>query len=303
LIGAGYSPLIQLPDGTILNAPHVAVASANGTLSRAPKVKALGNGKVTLDLTPGFSDGKPIVYISTDASDPLAATLENVPYVPAMADVPEDTLIDLVAFTNGQTGKANPQRQGLTSAIQDGMSPLNIAANVPDSPAYSPLWAVNLAKWVTSPAGPRQTSVDAVRALSNQGQVASFNPNDPASKAPLAPSGIIVNCPIIGEVASNASGGADAGVQSGETNSTSAGSGGECQASDLGYQCVYTGSSGIKIHHSRGGGVPSNGCTSRTDMASPQNSMMSRTELLHFAVEGPATQVGLGIYAYPGCCV
>jgi hypothetical protein len=166
----------------------------------APKVKALANGSVTLDLTPGFANGRRIVYISTDASDPLAATLENVPYVPAMAKVPDSTLIDLVAFTNGQTGATNPERQGLTSAIADGQSPLNIAANAPDSPAYSPLWAVNLAKWVRSPSGPVQTSVSAVQGLSSQGQVASFNPMDPSSNAPLARSGIVVSCPIVADV-------------------------------------------------------------------------------------------------------
>jgi hypothetical protein len=169
-------------------------------MSTAPKVKALVNGSVTLDLTPGFANGRRIVYISTDASDPLAATLENVPYVPSLAKVPDSTLIDLVAFTNGQTGATNPQRQGLTSAIADGQAPLNIAANAPDSPAYSPLWAVNLAKWVGSPPGPAQTSVSAVQGLSTAGQVASFNPMDASSNAPLARSGIVVSCPIVADV-------------------------------------------------------------------------------------------------------
>lgn len=71
------------------------------------------------------------MYISTDASDPLAATLENVPLTPATAATPEAALVNLVAFTNGATGAANPQRQGLASAIKDGLSPLNVAANFP----------------------------------------------------------------------------------------------------------------------------------------------------------------------------
>ena len=48
----------------------------------------------------------------------------------AMA-TPEEALVTLVAFTNGATGAANPQRQGLSSAIKDGLSPLNVAANFP----------------------------------------------------------------------------------------------------------------------------------------------------------------------------
>jgi len=55
----------------------------------------------------------------------------------------------IVAFTNGQTGVNNPQRQGLGSAILDGLNPLNIVDAVPPTPAgpgstaYSPLWDVS----------------------------------------------------------------------------------------------------------------------------------------------------------------
>lgn len=67
LCASGYSPLMQLPDGTILNAPHVAVQYANGTLATHPKVVSLSLKKQTavLQLTSGFSQGKPIVYLST----------------------------------------------------------------------------------------------------------------------------------------------------------------------------------------------------------------------------------------------
>lgn len=66
---AGYSPLLQLPDGTILNAPHVAVQAAGGRLLKHPKVVAIApdNSSVVLELTRGFSQGQPIVYISTGA--------------------------------------------------------------------------------------------------------------------------------------------------------------------------------------------------------------------------------------------
>jgi hypothetical protein len=67
----GYSPLLQLPDGTVLNAPHVAVASttqaAGGPLALHPKVLSVApdRSSVVLALTQGFSQGQPIVYIST----------------------------------------------------------------------------------------------------------------------------------------------------------------------------------------------------------------------------------------------
>ena len=38
----------------------------------------------------------------------------------------------LIAFTNGQTGAANPERQGLNAAILDGPPPLNILREVPE---------------------------------------------------------------------------------------------------------------------------------------------------------------------------
>jgi hypothetical protein len=198
---AGYSPLLQLPDGTVLNAPQVARQLPNGTLLTHPKVLAIAPDRrsVVFALTHGFSGGKPIVYISTEASDKLAATLENVPYVPLLADVPKSALIGLVAFTNGQTGAANPQRQGLASAIKDGLSPLNVVSRVPSSPLYSPLWDVVLATWVGGKPGARQTSVPEIKALGATGKLASFSPGG-TSAPPLGPAGIIVNCPIIASV-------------------------------------------------------------------------------------------------------
>src|SRR4051812_18770226 len=70
----GYSPLIELPDGTVLNAPQI----ANGS-GRADKVVALDAdaGTVRYRETHGFGRGDAVRYVSTDASDPLAATLED----------------------------------------------------------------------------------------------------------------------------------------------------------------------------------------------------------------------------------
>jgi hypothetical protein len=53
----------------------------------------------------------------------------------------------LVAFANGQLGAMNPQRQGLNSAILDGLSPLNVVNVAPGESTYSPLWDVRMAAW------------------------------------------------------------------------------------------------------------------------------------------------------------
>src|SRR3954454_1055943 len=72
---AGYSPLIDLPDGTVLNAPQI----ANDT-GRADKVVAMdaAAGAVDYRETNGEARTHAVRYASFDASNPVAAALENV---------------------------------------------------------------------------------------------------------------------------------------------------------------------------------------------------------------------------------
>ncbi|HET6923073.1 MAG TPA: hypothetical protein VFI16_07995, partial [Anaeromyxobacteraceae bacterium] len=147
----GYSPLAELPDGTVENAPHV----ANQT-GRHPKVVDIdfARGTVTLAETAGFSGGKEVRYVSTDASFGAAAALENAVLAPALDAAPrvgedgtDQSRTSLAAFVNGQTGPENPERQGLNSALLDGLSPLNVLRWAPNQGRYSPLWDVHLAAW------------------------------------------------------------------------------------------------------------------------------------------------------------
>src|SRR5215813_11552074 len=134
----GYSPLIQMPDGTVLNAPQIA-RDANGDgridphTESADKIVALNTaaGFVTYLLTPGFYDNRVVHYASLDSSSPVAATLEGVTLAPkldAAAAVGGESHTSsreaLIAFAHSLTGLSKPQRQGLTSAIRDGASPL-----------------------------------------------------------------------------------------------------------------------------------------------------------------------------------
>jgi hypothetical protein len=81
----GYSPLIQLPDGVVENAPQV----ANST-GQAGKVTSIdfANMTVTYKETGGFQGGKALRYASFDSSDPAAATIEHVTYAPALNNLP-----------------------------------------------------------------------------------------------------------------------------------------------------------------------------------------------------------------------
>jgi hypothetical protein len=196
---AGYSPLAELPDGTIENAPHV----ANDT-GLHPKVVSIdfAAGEVTLEETAGFSGGKAVRYVSTDSSLGVAAALENVVLAPALDAAPrvgedgtDQARTSLAAFVNGRTGATNPQRQGLSSAILDGLSPLNVLRWSPSQGRYSPLWDVHLAAWTPAAIAAgrdlRQEDYGDVLSLASDGLVTA------PDGTRFAASGFIVNCPII----------------------------------------------------------------------------------------------------------
>ena len=83
---------------------------------------------VDLLFVKGFDAGQPIVYISTDAGQPLTAVLERSTYVPALDKAAYNGGDDflgsarerLFGFINGQTGADNPQAQGFVHLVKDG---------------------------------------------------------------------------------------------------------------------------------------------------------------------------------------
>lgn len=195
----GYSPLIQMPDGTVRNAPHI--ANDTGRTDKAVRIDTV-RGRVDLLETDGYANGRRVKYISTDASDPGAAALENSTYAPALNAAPfaggdgtDSSRTTLVAFINGQVGTGNPQRQGLNAALLDGGDPLNLLFWAPNQGRYSPLWDVHPGQWSAAAVATGQTLAQRDRSQLLK-LVADRVVTGPGG-AQFGPAGFIVNCPIV----------------------------------------------------------------------------------------------------------
>lgn len=216
-----YSPLVKILNagGHVYNAPMVAynvdeseLDFCNGNVDHSivhDKVVSIcpSEGTVTLSLTAGFSFARPVLYISTDANDPLPAALEGSTYAPGLRDVAvgrDDSLFSAVErlfiFTNGPTshieGQVNPQRQGLNSALSGGDGPLNVLGGIPTfATDYSPLWDLNVGEW-TQTAIQRNYRSRMTEEFQILGFVERGFITGPGGST-YGSSGFIVNCPIV----------------------------------------------------------------------------------------------------------
>jgi hypothetical protein len=215
-----YSPLAHVKNAAkdvIFNAPmlafNVSEEKLNEFCNGNPDHKLLHDkvvaicprdGTVTLALTIGFTFSKPILYLSTEANDPLVATLEGATYAKALEDLPfalEDaspgeSAERIYVFANGPTGLENPQRQGLDSALSDGRGPLNVLGGIPTiNLDYSPMWRLFPAKWTSAAIqhGYRSRLTDAIHIedMASKGFIKSIDDGD------LRAVGFIVNCPVV----------------------------------------------------------------------------------------------------------
>lgn len=199
---SGYSPLVELPDGSVINAPQIANASG-----RHDKIVALGHSRARFKETEGFYEGHEVYYVSFDVSDPGVAALEASTYAPNLNAAPglgsddrqTSARAGIVPFVNGQTGIDNENRQGLNSALLGEGDPLNIVQEIPEGGSnerrYSPLWDVHATAWTDAAAADgrnvRQTDFADVAELADDGAVTG-----PGGSA-WGAIGVIVNCPLI----------------------------------------------------------------------------------------------------------
>jgi hypothetical protein len=212
-----YSPLVVIENagGHIYNAPIVAFgvdASEINFCEGNPdyslvhdKVVSIcpSEGTVTIRLTSGFSFARPVLYLSTEASVPLAAALEGVTVAPKLTNITtgrDDSALSAVerifVFANGPTGQGNPQRQGLNSALMGEGSPLNVLGGIPTiATDYSPLWDINLGVWtqeaIDNGYRSRLTEEFAILGFVEEGWITG------PGGAEYGSVGMIVNCPIV----------------------------------------------------------------------------------------------------------
>lgn len=196
-----YSPFVRV-DGIVgvLNAPIVASGDGNFDIIHHTNTEDRIIGidtsakTVTLALARGFVGGKPIDYLSTEASDPVAAAVERATYTPKLKNASAAATIPIGVVVNGPRGAAAGQglaflaldtplgRDATAENISSVGSPFNIlslAPNVSDPygpNGYSPLWDVQVL-----PQG-RSSRIADFATFSNLG----------AKKA-----GFVVNCPVV----------------------------------------------------------------------------------------------------------
>jgi len=251
--GPGYSPFIKIAGSDVVyNAPIVAAGDGpfDVTTHTNTEDRVLGvhiappsppgqflQSFADLLFVKGFDAGQPIVYLSTDAGQPLTAVLERSTYVPALNNAAYNGGDDflgsarerLFGFINGQTGADNPQAQGfrnlvldghasedasasntsLINALRNGGDLLNVFGDFPTltdprhADAYSPLWDAQLGLWTQKAIdeGLNKRQIDENQVFN----LAATRPDlitgfDPATGQPAAygASGVDINCAVIG---------------------------------------------------------------------------------------------------------
>jgi hypothetical protein len=249
----GYSPFIRIAGSpTVYSAPIVAtgdgpfdVVHHTNTGDRVLGIHIAGPSApgqfaeswVDLLFVKGFDAGQPIVYISTDAGQPLTSVLERSTYVPALDKAAYNGGDDflgsarerLFGFINGQTGANNKEAQGFVHLVKDGHASedasagntalikalrnggdlLNVFGDFPTevdprhAQAYSPLWDAQLGLWTDKAVrkGLNKRQLDEVQVFN----LAATRPDlltgvDPATgqPAPYGSVGVDINCAVIG---------------------------------------------------------------------------------------------------------
>ena len=103
----------------------------------------------------------------------------------------------IYTIVNGRTGRTDPGRQGLNSALSGEGPSLDILSEFKEiSAGYSPMWDVQLAEWTKEAIEKNQrkliTDGDDVSVKSEAGLLVS------PGGGPVRTTGNLVNCPVVG---------------------------------------------------------------------------------------------------------
>ncbi len=245
--GPGYSPFIRIEGSSVVySAPIVATGDGPFDVDKHTNThdRALGiyiapaspSGQyleswVDILFVKGFDAGEPIIYLSTDAGQPLSAVLERSIYVPALDKAAYNGGDDflgsarerLFGFVNGRTGDspeaqgfahlildghgcedASAQNTALIDALRNGGDLLNVFGDFPTladprhAHAYSPLWDAQVGQWsdkaIQEGLDTRQIDENVVFNLAAKRPDALTAPGG----APYGSVGVDINCAVVG---------------------------------------------------------------------------------------------------------
>ncbi len=139
-------------------------------------------GGMTQDPTPpvkGFYQGRLVLFIHTEASDPEVAVMltrmmgPKVLVVPSLKEIPGRLLADVYVFANGVKGEG-----------PFGFQP-DVFDTAPGEPGYTPLRRVNLVSWKDDARPRLLRSLAEVQAARRKGEITATQP------------GVVVNMPFL----------------------------------------------------------------------------------------------------------
>jgi hypothetical protein len=215
---SAWSSIVVLPGGLVLNAQIV--SNNTGAHDRVKSID-LKHRKVTLSILDGVQGGRQYFYhLVTDASAQVPAVLEKGVYAPRLAKIPafgrslpgeKSALLGFSPVLNGRTDEGSGQDQGFSTALANGVDPINVFPIPPENDDaartnnYSPLWDAHVSMWTARAIKEgkvhRIHSMDEQKTLIREGYLTSafINPPGPGNAfvGGLRPTRAIINCPVI----------------------------------------------------------------------------------------------------------
>lgn len=215
---ANWSSIVVLPSGLVLNAQIV--QNASGSHDRLTSID-LPHRRVTMLILDGVQGGRQYFYhMVTDASVPIAAVLEKGVVAAKLGEIPafgesepsqHSAYLGFSPVLNGRTDKGSGEDQGFSTALANGVDPINVFPIEPEndnretSNNYSPLWDAHVSQWTQKAMDDHKVhrihSMTEQKKLIAEGYLTSADISPPGSGNPyvggLRSTRAIINCPVV----------------------------------------------------------------------------------------------------------